>query len=156
MSSLSNYKINRFNSEYFLWLLVSSGWSTQNVNRKDSAGGLHTLKKFFRMLAYHQSKVVTMHVFNCIPFIVELTTFQEFHVQIFCESLAYHIISLMSRMFTSGLRDRGSIPGRVIPKSQKMVLDAVLLNTQHNKVRIKGKVEQSREWSSSLPYTVGW
>ena len=30
-----------------------------------------------------------------------------------------------------------------------------LLNTQHYKVRIKGKVEQSREWSSALPYTLG-
>ena len=29
-----------------------------------------------------------------------------------------------------------------------MVRDAALLNTQHYKVRIKGKVEQSREWSS--------
>ena len=35
-------------------------------------------------------------------------------------------------------------PGRVIPKTQKMVLDADLLCTQHYKVRIKGKVEQSR------------
>ena len=47
---------------------------------------------------------------------------------------------------------RGSIPGRVIPKTQKMVLDAALLSTQHYEVRIKGKVEQSREWSSALPY----
>ena len=39
-----------------------------------------------------------------------------------------------------------------IPKTQKMVLDATLLNTQHYKVRIKGKMEQSREWSSALPY----
>ena len=31
-----------------------------------------------------------------------------------------------------------------------MVLDAALLST---KVRIKGKVEQSREWSSALPHT---
>ena len=30
-----------------------------------------------------------------------------------------------------------------------MVLDAVLLITQHYKVRIKGKVEQSKEWSSA-------
>ena len=36
---------------------------------------------------------------------------------------------------------------------KKMVLDATLFNTQHYKVRIKGKVEQSREWSSALPYT---
>ena len=39
----------------------------------------------------------------------------------------------------------GSLPGRVIPKTQKMVLDATLLNTQDYKVRIKGKVQQSRK-----------
>ena len=32
-----------------------------------------------------------------------------------------------------------------------MVLDSSLLNTQQYKVRIKGKVEQSRERSSTLP-----
>ena len=36
-----------------------------------------------------------------------------------------------------------------------MVLDASLLNTQHYKVQIKGKVEQSRERSSAPPYTLG-
>ena len=50
--------------------------------------------------------------------------------------------------------DLGSIPGRVIPKTLKMELDTTLLNTQHYKVRFKGKVEQSREWSSALPYTL--
>ena len=35
---------------------------------------------------------------------------------------------------------RGSIPGRVIPKILKMVLDASLLNTQHYKVWILGVV----------------
>ena len=49
--------------------------------------------------------------------------------------------------------DLGSIPGQVIPNTQKMVLDASLLNTQHYKVRIKGKVEQSRERSRILPDT---
>ena len=34
-----------------------------------------------------------------------------------------------------------------------MVLDPSLLNTQHYKAWIKGKVEQSQEWSSPLPYT---
>ena len=34
-----------------------------------------------------------------------------------------------------------------------MVLDTALLNTQQYKERIKGKVEQSREKSSTLPYT---
>ena len=56
-------------------------------------------------------------------------------------------------MFANGPEDRGSIPGRVIPKTQKkkkMVLYAFLLNTQHYKVRIKGKVDQSREWNWAL------
>ena len=35
-----------------------------------------------------------------------------------------------------------------------MVLDFTLLNTQDYKVWIKGKVEQSRERSSALPYTL--
>ena len=51
----------------------------------------------------------------------------------------------MSRVFANGPGDRGSILGQVIPKTQKMVLDAALLNTQHFKVCIKGKMEQSRE-----------
>ena len=34
-----------------------------------------------------------------------------------------------------------------------MVLDISLLNTQHYKVRIDGKVEQSRERSNDLAYT---
>ena len=38
-------------------------------------------------------------------------------------------------------------------KSLKMVLDTSLLNTQQYKVRIKGKVEQSRGRSSALPCT---
>ena len=46
-------------------------------------------------------------------------------------------ISLMGRV-SSMVRDTwGSIPGPVILKTQKMVLDAALLNTQHYKVRIK-------------------
>ena len=59
----------------------------------------------------------------------------------------------MSRVFANGLEDWGSIPGRVIPKTQKMVVNATLPNTQHYKVWMKDKVEQSREWSSTLPYT---
>ena len=44
----------------------------------------------------------------------------------------------MSRVFANGSGDRGSIPGRVIPKTQKMELDTALLSTQQYKVRIKG------------------
>ena len=74
-------------------------------------------------------------------------------------------------MFAKGPGDQGSILGQVIPKTQKKkikikiknkkikekkrkekrkekVLDAALLNPQHN-VRTKDKVEQSRKWSSA-------
>ena len=54
-------------------------------------------------------------------------------------------------VFTNGLGELDSIPGRVMPKTQKMVLDASLLNTQHYKVRIKGKVKQSREGVAPSP-----
>ena len=58
----------------------------------------------------------------------------------------------MSRVFANGPGDRGLIPGQVIPKTQKIVLDAALLSTQHYKLRTKGKEEESWEWSSALPY----
>ena len=60
---------------------------------------------------------------------------------------------LSGRMFANCLGDRGSFPGQVIPKTLKIVLNTSLLKIQHYKVRIKGKVEQSRERSSALPYT---
>ena len=52
--------------------------------------------------------------------------------------------------FDNGLGYRGSIPCQVITKTQKRVLDATFLNTQNYKVRIKDKVENSREWSCTL------
>ena len=67
--------------------------------------------------------------------------------------LIYRAIGLMSRVFTNGPRDQSSILGRVIPKTQKMILDASLLSPQHNKVNIKGKVDQSWKWSSALSNT---
>ena len=89
----------------------------------------------------------------------------------------------MVRVFSNGPGDLGSIPGQVIPKTQKKkkkkkktkqnkkkkknkkktkqkkkqtktVLDASLLNTQHYKVWIKGEVGQSWERSSALLNTL--
>ena len=59
----------------------------------------------------------------------------------------------MGRVFANRPGDLGSISGRIIPKTFKIVLYTFLLNTQQYKVRIKGKVEQSRERSCALPYT---
>ena len=43
----------------------------------------------------------------------------------------YLYIVLMSRVFVNGPGDRVSIPGRIIPKTHKIVFDNALLNTQH-------------------------
>ena len=60
----------------------------------------------------------------------------------------------MVRVIGNGLEHLGSIPGRVMPKTQEIVLDATLPNTQHYKVGIKGKEKQSRESSRAFPNTL--
>ena len=67
--------------------------------------------------------------------------------------IIYSFESFSHQLFDNGPGDRGSIPGWITPKTQKMVLNAALLSTQHYKVRIKGKFEQSREWNCALAYT---
>ena len=57
----------------------------------------------------------------------------------------------MGRVFANGPRVLRSIPGHVIRKTLKMVLDTFLLNTQLYKVRNMGKVEQSREMRIAFP-----
>ena len=64
------------------------------------------------------------------------------------------LIGLVSRVFTNGPGDLGSIPGHIIPKTLKVVLDTSMLNTQQYKIHIKGKVEQSSARSSALPDTL--
>ena len=64
------------------------------------------------------------------------------------------LIGLVGRVFTNVPEDLGSIPGRVILKTLKMVLDTHLFNTQQYKVHIKSKVEQSWERINALPYTL--
>ena len=63
----------------------------------------------------------------------------------------YRLIGLVVLVFGNGPGDRGSIPGQVILKTQKIVPYDTLLNNQYYKVRIKGKMEESRERSSNLP-----
>ena len=66
----------------------------------------------------------------------------------------YRLLYTYTEPLANDPGDRASIPGQVIPKTQKIVLDVALVSTQHYKVRIKGKVEQSWEWSSTLSYTL--
>ena len=70
---------------------------------------------------------------------------------IFFNCLHYRAIGLMSVRQWSGRP--GFNPRSSHTKDSKMILDFFFLSIQHYKVRIKGKVEQSREWSRTLPYT---
>ena len=68
--------------------------------------------------------------------------------------MAYSWVERSPMIQETWVQSQGSIPGHVIPKTLKMVLDAPsLLNSQQYKVRIEGKLEQSRERSSTLFYT---
>ena len=60
----------------------------------------------------------------------------------------------MGSVFANGPEDLCSIPGRLILNTLKMVLDASLFYIQNYKVCIKSKVEQSKERSSALSYTL--
>ena len=65
----------------------------------------------------------------------------------------YIYVGIMVRVFANG-RETGVQSLVESYQRLKMVLEATLLNTQNYKVRIKGKVEQSRERCSALPYTL--
>ena len=53
------------------------------------------------------------------------------------------LIDLVGRVFPNDPGGRGSIPGRVIRKTLKMVLDTSLFITQQYKVCTESKVEES-------------
>ena len=87
------------------------------------------------------------------PHMAEQKQDDIYHLVVYTLTKDYPRIGQMGRVFANGPGDWNSIPCRVIPKTQKMVLDTSLLNTQHYEVRVKGKVEWSRERNSALLYT---
>ena len=64
------------------------------------------------------------------------------------------LIGIMVPVFTNGSGDQSSIPGQVIPKSQKMIRDTSLLNTQNYQVWIKGK--WSHPWKGVVTSCIPW
>ena len=60
-------------------------------------------------------------------------------------------ISIMVREFANDPEDRSSIPGLVIPKTQKMVLDTSLLNIVRYISRVKWSNSGKGVASSSTP-----
>ena len=116
---------------------ITTGYSFAWVLNAPGAGAYIKITKYMKIVKYMKLPFYE----NCLSVLIYELYYDN------------NIHCLMSRAFVNGPGDLGSIPGWVIQKTPKMVLHAALLNTQHYKVRIKGKVEQSREWSSALPYT---
>ena len=54
------------------------------------------------------------------------------------QSQIIYLIGFVGKVFANGPGDWGLIPGRVIPKTLKVVLDTSLLNTRQYKVHIVG------------------
>ena len=86
--------------------------------------------------------------------------FSSFHLLVKCQSYAILCVFPLwfpfSSHFIVNYRQRPGRPGfnsrSSHTKDSKMVLDISLLNTQHYKVRIKDKVNQSKQRSRALPY----
>ena len=74
----------------------------------------------------------------------------DYHRQLYLLYI-YIYIGIMVRVFANDLGKQGSIPGQVIPKTQKRLLDASLLNPQHYKARIKSKWSNLRKGDAPSP-----
>ena len=102
---------------------------------------------------------MNISIFKWRIFLTCICTLMSIHIYKLCTGIQFYFIhtsvyrpiSIMVKVFANGPGDRGSIPGRVIPKTQKMVLDISLLNTQHYKVQIKGKWSNPRKELANSP-----
>ena len=128
---------------------------TKPKKARDKWIHIRKIRTKLRILTFYCNNLVLMTTYFSQKYLTykDLLTYELWTV-LFLPMFPLPDIGVMVRVFAYGPVNLGSIPGRVIPKTQKMVSDASLLNTQHYKVRIKGKVEQSRERSSTLTYTL--
>ena len=81
---------------------------------------------------------ILFYIWNILVCSAQSTKFYWFRT-VLALNLNYRPSNLVDRVFGNGPGDLGSFPGRIIPKTQKMVFVSALLNSQHYKVRIKGK-----------------
>ena len=86
--------------------------------------------------------------FTMFPINYSLTSYMYIYIYIIRH------IGQVGRVFANGPADLDSIPGRVIPKTLKMVLDTSLLNT-HN-IRDVSKVKWSNPGKGVAPSPWSW
>ena len=148
--------------DYALWSVLQKKMKTTSLSNNDS------LKTFIKeeqnkMSRSHADTAAMWNKFTvlCLFYYFVVCFFFLSHTH-FLESqiiLFYNRAVLAhcpcGRELSNGPRNQGSISGQAIPKTQKMVLDNSLFNTQHYKVRFKGKVEQSGGRSKRSPLHLG-
>ena len=97
---------------------------------------LHTLYIYIYIL------VLFLKIFFC-------TQFYDINIPTNTNNLISSIVLTIELTVRQWPGRLGFNPRSSHTNDSNMVLDAALLNTQHYKVGIKGKVEQSREWCSA-------
>ena len=112
-------------------------------------------RRICRTLPHHSSVINSSKkgacVYTSLYHYKQITHVSSLAVHSFSWIILFLFMIAFVGTFTEDLGDWGSIPGWVIPKTQKMILDVSLLNSQHYKVQIKGKVKQFREGSGTAP-----
>ena len=138
-----------------LWSTIYTWICIHGDPQNKTSAYVHVHTTLFRCHIYthtHYLDVIFIRIHTCTKHL----DLAFIHTHIYLYMYYTRLIGLVGRVFVNGLGDMGSIPGHVIPKTLKIVLDTSLLNTQQYKVRMKSKVEQSWERSSALPYSSYW
>ena len=97
-------------------------------------------------------KLILISIFKKIYSNINKSNIWKIYIYIFYIQ-TFRLTGLVGRVLNNGPGDLDSVPGRFIPKTSKMILDASCLDTQQYEARIKSKVEQSWERSRAIPYT---
>ena len=107
-------------TDQFLWL------STQHCKVSNQRETVYRIREFKNCFQEIGHTVLQINLLDCVIFIYVLIQPIDIMWHIFYSFIfMYQPIGLVSRVFTYGLRNWGSIPGRVIPKTQKIVFDTV-------------------------------
>ena len=149
-----------FLSPSAIWLRIPTNFK-QQCNNKNNVIKTNTFNVYFH------NKFLKLWIILTFPFTF-LYTHTTTHTLSLSLSLSIYLsiylslslflslsLSLMGRVLTNDPGDLGSIPGHVISKTIKMVLDTPLLNTQQYKVvsRVKWSNTGKRVAASPLPWS---
>ena len=96
--------------------------------------------EFFLRFRMAKSSIVSVCIVKiCLDWMLSFLLPKSVSLFIIYMCVCVCVCGIMIRMFANTPVDQDSITSRVIPQTQKIVLDASLLDTHHYNVRIKDK-----------------